>query len=208
MSKANRALFVVEPEDGLSVRVSVEMMAPLFQTSAQFLIVIDLAVVNDPFRLVGIMYWLLPAGEVNDREPSHRQTYAVLDIETVLIGPSVLDRAVHAPEDLAIHQAVSVTDYSYDSAHNDLTILRPGLYPLLELSLFDEPLHFSVVAALFQQFPSDRYKDKKKNLYLGSLSVGCTDIALKDGIRQCQHQAEKEDGECTPKAVLNCVGNS
>ena len=54
-------------------------MAALFQVSAHFTIVVDLAVEHDSHAAVVVEGWLVAGDEIDDREPAHAQRHAVIN---------------------------------------------------------------------------------------------------------------------------------
>src|SRR5437667_8574602 len=92
---------VVGVNDSFSIAVGIELVAELFELLAQLAIVVDLAVENNPCRAVLIMNRLLSVGEIDNREASHRQSDAVAEIEPVVVRTTMMNRFVHAREQLA-----------------------------------------------------------------------------------------------------------
>src|SRR5687768_16266306 len=93
------------------------MMPASFEAAAKLPIVIDLAVVDDPFRLVRVVDRLLAAGEIDDREPAHRKADAAIQIEAIFVGTSMLDGEVHRLKDLTIDGLLRSTYYPYNATH-------------------------------------------------------------------------------------------
>ena len=111
--------------DSFSVAVGIELVAELFELLAQFAIVVDLAVENNPGRAVLIMNRLLSVREVDDREPSHGQAHAIAEIETVVVRTTMPNRLVHAREQLAINRSAVFVNYPCNATHSGLNGPRP-----------------------------------------------------------------------------------
>ena len=71
-----RPLVLVEVDDHFGVAVRAEAMAGAFQPPAQLAEVVDFAVEDDPDRAVFVRQRLLPAGQVDDRQPAMAQGHA------------------------------------------------------------------------------------------------------------------------------------
>src|SRR5690349_8515448 len=77
-------------------------MSAFFQFLSDLPVVVDLAVENDPLGFVRIMYRLLAARKIYDREAAHRQTDVFVYVNTIFIGAAVDDRAVHRLEQSSV----------------------------------------------------------------------------------------------------------
>src|ERR1700720_780005 len=65
------AVLVPGMNDRFRVAVGIKLMAELLELIAQFAVVVNLAVEDNPGSAVLIMNWLLATFQVNDREPAH-----------------------------------------------------------------------------------------------------------------------------------------
>ena len=119
---------VVGVNDSFSIAVGIELVAELFEFFAQLAIVVDLAVENNPCRAVLIMNRLLSVREIDDREPSHRQSHAIAEIETVIVRTAMTNGLIHAREQLAINRSAVFVNYSCNATHG---LLRPFLKNLV-----------------------------------------------------------------------------
>ena len=124
------AVFVIETNDGLGVRLCVEFMPAFEQALAQFLIVVDLAVEDEPLRFVLIVQRLLPASEVDDRQPTHGEADILADVKTVLVRPAMDDGAVHLLQQAAVGRLPVGVDKPGNSAHQ---LLLTAIVPLRRL---------------------------------------------------------------------------
>src|SRR4051794_33571123 len=109
---------------------------------------------------------LVPARDVDDRQPPHRKAGVLVHVETVLVRAAVNDRGVHPFEYKAIDDAFAVVNKTGYSAHLMLMgVLETGslstyhfLYPML--------LDNFLVGPLFHKnAPSDRNEHHEKHLY-------------------------------------------
>ncbi len=98
------AVFVVEMDDRLGVRMGVKPVAALLEVLTQLAVIVDLAVENDPLRTVLVMHRLLARGEIDDRQPPHREPDILMQVKTVVVRPAVNDRSIHRPEHLAVRR--------------------------------------------------------------------------------------------------------
>ena len=81
--------------NGFGVAFGAVAMATGLQIFAQFLVVVNFAVENDPKRLVFIGDRLVTGLNVDDAEAAHGQSDVLLDKETGVIGPAVGELPVH-----------------------------------------------------------------------------------------------------------------
>ena len=114
---------VVGVNDSFSVTVGIELVAELFELLAQFAIVVDLAVENNPRRAVLIMNRLLSVCEIDDREPPHRQSHPIAEIETVIVRTTMTNGLIHAREQLAVDRSAVFVNYACNATHG---LLRPS----------------------------------------------------------------------------------
>src|SRR5688572_2460636 len=117
MLRAIRSIAIVGMNYRFGVAVGVERVTKLLQLFAEFKVVIDLAVKNDPGRAVLVMYWLLTALDIDYRQPAHSQPYSAIDVETVVIRTSMTYGATHAREQALINRRRVPANYSYNSTH-------------------------------------------------------------------------------------------
>src|SRR2546425_9607313 len=116
------APLVVGVNDSFRIAVGIELVAELFELLAQLAIVVDLAVENNPGGAVLIMNRLLSVREIDDREPPHRQSHPIAEIETVIVRTTMTNRLVHAREQLTINRSAVFVNYSCNATHD---LLRP-----------------------------------------------------------------------------------
>src|SRR5215213_892323 len=103
--------------DGFGVAVGVERMTQLFEFFAEFEVVVDLAIEDNPRAAIRVVNGLLAALEVDDREAAHREAGGAIDIKTVLVRPAVTNSLVHPRQELLINRFSVVSNDSYDSTH-------------------------------------------------------------------------------------------
>src|SRR4051812_46049287 len=68
---------VVSMNDGLGVAVGIKAMAAALEVLAEFAIVIDFAVVDNPGGAIGVVNRLLTALQIDDGQTAHGQAHAV-----------------------------------------------------------------------------------------------------------------------------------
>jgi hypothetical protein len=61
---------------------------------------------------------LLATFQINDRQPAHGKSDAIVKIEAVFVRPSMADRLAHSAEQRLVYLPVTRANYSYDSTHN------------------------------------------------------------------------------------------
>ena len=71
---------------------------------------------------------LLSVREIYDREPAHRQSHAIAEIETVIVRTAMTNGLIHAREQLAINRSAVFVNYSCNATHG---LLRPFLKNLV-----------------------------------------------------------------------------
>src|SRR6185369_2339935 len=92
-------------------------MASLFESFPQFPVVINFAVKNDPFCPIGVMYRLLAACEIDDRQSPHREPHILIHVKAILVRSAMNDGAAHCLEQFTVCSS-SVSVYkSGNSAH-------------------------------------------------------------------------------------------
>src|SRR6185437_3250774 len=118
--------------DGFGVAVGIERVAQLFEFLAQFEIVVDLAVEDDPRAAICVVNWLLAAFEVDDRETTHRETGGTVDVEAVFVRSAVTNGVVHARQQLLVNRLPVVSNDPDNSTHR-LLILKNLVNPVSRL---------------------------------------------------------------------------
>ena len=85
----------VKMNQSLGVAGGLEVMAARDQVRAQFLVVVDLAVEDDPHGTVLIGYRLVAGGEVDDAEAPHADGAAAIDVEALVVGTAMANLVAH-----------------------------------------------------------------------------------------------------------------
>ena len=109
------AEILVEMDDALGVGVRPKAMAGGFEPRPQLPEVVQLAVVDDPNRLVLVRDRLLAGVKIDDRQPPHSESDTTIDEVTVIVGSSVTDDIAHRAEPIWICTLFAYE--SRDSAH-------------------------------------------------------------------------------------------
>ena len=100
-----RALFLVQPEDGLGIATSAVVMAASLQGGAQLRMVVDLAVIHDVERSTVVVHRLVPARHVDDRETAMCQPDASLVEDAAIVRAPMRHGIPHPDEVQGIHRA-------------------------------------------------------------------------------------------------------
>jgi hypothetical protein len=103
--------------DRFRVGIGIKPVTALFEIGAQLLKIINLAVENDRFGPIRIENRLLPAGEIDDREPAHREGDRFLLVKAFLVRPAMNDTAIHPLQNRAIRRAEARINKSDNSTH-------------------------------------------------------------------------------------------
>ena len=90
--------------------------------------IIDLTIEDDPNRFVLIRNWLVSARNVDNTQPSHRQSYISIDEIPFIVGPAVHNLLIHPREDISIHLLSRFTiEDAADSTHAQVSSLAGSL---------------------------------------------------------------------------------
>src|ERR1700754_425033 len=111
------APLIVSMNDRFGVAVGVELVTELFQLLAQFEVVVDLAVEDDPRGTVLVVNRLLTAFQVDDREPAHPEANGAINVKTVVVRPAMANRVAHARQQLFVNRLAVVSNESNDATH-------------------------------------------------------------------------------------------
>src|SRR6476661_7436132 len=104
--------------DRFCVGIGVERVAASVEVFPQFLVIVDLAVENDPFFSVGAVHRLMPAGQVDDRQPAHREACSAVKIKSVVIRSAMTYRSVHAAKHIPVRGFTAAIYKTRNSAHS------------------------------------------------------------------------------------------
>jgi hypothetical protein len=83
--------------DDFGVAMRVELVTTVHELLAQFSEIIDFAVKNDPNAAIFVVNGLMPAGEINDAQPSHPQAPRAKRVDTFVVRTTVNDGGAHTP---------------------------------------------------------------------------------------------------------------
>jgi len=109
--------------ENFGVALGLEAMAAIDQHTSQALIVIYLAIANDPYRAIFIMNRLVAAFEIDNRQATHSQNDVTILEKAMVIWPPMDDCIGHAMHIIYAETATVVfSDYAYYAAH-DLSLM-------------------------------------------------------------------------------------
>ena len=111
------AKFLVEVNQGLGVTVGAKAMTSRHEILPKRLVVVDLAVENDPDGAVLIRDRLVAARKVDDAEAPHAETHGAFGVEALIVGPAMPDLVAHRLDDELLRYA-SKREIPRDSAHD------------------------------------------------------------------------------------------
>jgi hypothetical protein len=83
-------------QNNFTVALGQELMAARFQIRAQFLLIVNLAVRDEPKRLFRVAQWLVAARKIDDRQPPLSDRRAIIDIAAYIIRSSMCKGAQQA----------------------------------------------------------------------------------------------------------------
>src|SRR6516164_11027897 len=119
------SVFLVEVDDGFRVAPAAIAVPAGFQVWPQLLVIINLAVVNQPDCSIFVRERLLAGLEVDDAQPAHRQAHILGKMETSFIRAPVYDLPVHGLERGAPDLMLGIEIYrATDSAHRKVQEFR------------------------------------------------------------------------------------
>jgi hypothetical protein len=98
-----RSVLVVGMNDGFRVAVCIEGVTEFFEFFAEFAVVVNLAVENYPGGAVLIVNGLLPTLQVDYREAAHAKTHRAIDVEAIIIRPTMPDGSAHPAEECLVN---------------------------------------------------------------------------------------------------------
>jgi hypothetical protein len=113
-----RPALLVEVHEHLRVAAGREAVAALLEARHQLAVVVDLAVLDDVDGAVLVRDRLVAAGEVDDRQPAHREADGPVEQHAVAVRPAVHEGVVHGGQGGRITAADAVERrLAADAAH-------------------------------------------------------------------------------------------
>src|SRR5262249_1140205 len=108
---------LIQMHNNFGIAVGVEAVATGLEFAAQLGEIVDLAVENDPDRLVFVVDGLLATGEVDDAEAAHAEAYGATNVDALVSGVAVNDRLAHALDGLGRDDVSRTFDHFCYLAH-------------------------------------------------------------------------------------------
>jgi len=96
------AVLIIRVHDRFSIAVGVELVAEFFEFFAEFEIVVDLAVENNPGSPFLVVDGLFTTLQIDDRQPAHAQADATINVKAIIVRTAVLDRIAHPGQQLLV----------------------------------------------------------------------------------------------------------
>ncbi len=110
--------FLVAVHEHFAVGVRDELVAARLEQPAQLAVVVDLAVVGQPDRVVLVGHRLMAClAQVDDRQAPVSEPDRPVEVKALVVGPAVSDAARGPAQRLAIDRRAVITNCSCDSAH-------------------------------------------------------------------------------------------
>src|SRR6185437_11791013 len=97
---ARNPFFFVEVNQRFGIAVGGEAMALCDELASQILIIVDLAIENDPHRTVFVRERLVSARKIDDAQAAHADGALSIDIDSFVIGTAMTDLSAHLPDDI------------------------------------------------------------------------------------------------------------
>lgn len=99
--------------DHLGITAGPEMMALLQEFSRQFLVIVDLSIINNGQRAVLVEDRLVPALDIYDAEPPHPYPHGLRAEDALVIRPSMPYGPAHLPDHPSVDgdEAIYAADY-------------------------------------------------------------------------------------------------
>ena len=120
--QAPRPEFLVQMDDDLGVSVCFEGVTFAQEKGAQFLVIVDFPVEDDPDAAVLIGQGLMSSVQVNDREPAVAQSDLGGGVNAFIVWTSMADSLKHRPNQSGLDVGLSIKiKLSADSAHKQST---------------------------------------------------------------------------------------
>ena len=111
--------------DDFGIGLTLEDMPFGEEEFAQLLVVINLAVENDPDIVVFVGQRLMAALDVNNAQTPHGQADILFDEEAFVVGPSMRDSSIHAGQHVTLDVPVAIgKEDAADSTHIRVVSLR------------------------------------------------------------------------------------
>src|ERR1019366_7550565 len=104
-------------EDYFGIAARLEAVAASFEIRAQLQVVVDLTVAFNRDCAVLVCHRLVPASDVDDREPTHAHPHAARTVEPLIVRTAVLHRIRHHTEFVLGGRAPVQTHHAADAAH-------------------------------------------------------------------------------------------
>ena len=113
------ALGLVQMDQDLAVGAGLEARALGLQLGAQLAVVVDLAIADQPDRVVGIAQRLVAAAQVDDRQAAHRDAAGAVDVHAFVVGAAVAREVAHRRQQCRRDRPAVEVDESVDAAHGE-----------------------------------------------------------------------------------------
>src|SRR5262249_15142827 len=118
---AARSEILVKVDDRFRITGRLEDVATALQVAVEVLIVVNLAVEDDPDAPVLVRDRLEAIIEVDDAETAHADGDAVADVDTFIVGPTVRHDAAHGPDFVFTNRLSVPANYACDAAHGRIS---------------------------------------------------------------------------------------
>ena len=119
-----RSVLLVEVHEHFGVALGGEPVAASLELGPKLAVVVDLAVLDDPDRLVLVADRLIAAREIDDGQASRSEADVAVDVRATAVGAAVNEGLVHRSQDLGIDPFAVEPRDSADSTHATSVVRR------------------------------------------------------------------------------------
>ena len=112
-------LIFVKMHKHFGVARRAKAMSARFEIAAQFAMIVDFAVEDNPNRAVLVCHWLIAGREINDAEARVPQNHARILMDARTVGTAMRERVAHRFDDCAIRL---LAYHSTDAAHRNFRL--------------------------------------------------------------------------------------
>src|SRR5207237_9810060 len=103
MLNAVAAVLFIQMDNRFSIALRAITVAPRLELRAQFAVIIDFAVIDDPQALILVADGLMPSAHIDNAEAPHCQADVALDKKAVVVRAAVHDLSVDLSQRVALN---------------------------------------------------------------------------------------------------------
>ena len=104
---AFRTFFLIQVDDGFGVAIGAEAVPLGYEVAPQFLIVVNLAVEDDPNGAILIRNRLVTSVQIDDAEAAHPDGASALDPDTFIVWTAMNNGVTHRPDVIDLSRLIA-----------------------------------------------------------------------------------------------------